>query len=61
MCSRASGRCKGKDEAARTEFREDAELSTQDACAPWRTMAGAFLPAGPGPVKAGEGDEAEGG
>lgn len=69
MCPRASGRCKGKDEAASTEFREDAELSTQDPAvagqAHVRSMANdggrAFSPAGPGPVEAGEGDEAEGG
>ena len=28
----------GADVGARWEFREDAELSTQDACAPWRTQ-----------------------
>ncbi len=34
------GGCKGADGGARWEFREDAKLSTRDACAPWRTGLG---------------------
>ena len=30
----------GADEGARWEFREDAKLGTQDACASWRTRLG---------------------